>query len=213
MQSDKIIQCSVPRSGSTLITQILKSVFPETKIQKVHGFIKNSHNVPIILTYRDFRDVLVSSWRVREDIPFVELDNGRKISLKELNDTLKFICARIDSALNHTTSVYKENCLILKYEYFYNNFDYIFSNIEEFFHIKLSDSLKELIKQDNNLKANKKRSLKFDSFHNKNWDDTGIHGLHVYTGEVGIWKRFVPLEHHDFINNSLKIYLDQWGYE
>jgi len=57
-----IYQVGIIRSGSTLIYQILKHVFKNSRINKQHHF-PYPLDFPVVATYRDFRDILVSAWR------------------------------------------------------------------------------------------------------------------------------------------------------
>ena len=36
----KIIQFSIPRSGSTFVTQVIKDLLPEIKVMKIHNSFK-----------------------------------------------------------------------------------------------------------------------------------------------------------------------------
>lgn len=209
---DKIIQYSIERSGSTLMTQILKRLFPGMKINKVHGFLKGVEH-PIVVTYRDFRDVMVSRWRVQEDIPLKDLDIGRKMNSNEISEYLGSTIERV-KILNRMRRTYEKNLITMQYEKFIEDYDYIFDELEVFFNDSFSEKLRQDIKQYSSLEANTKRSLKFKSFHNGNWDLNLIHGLHIYKkGQPGIWKQLVPKNKHDSVNFRFKEHLEQWGYK
>lgn len=208
-----ILQYSIERSGSTLVTQMLMKLFPTIKIRKTHTFNDNI-NYPIVSTYRDFRDVMVSQWRVSEDISLEDLDNGRIMCADEVKKFLKILISRIDE-FNHMYEVYNTNLIVLQYEKFINNYDYIFDELECFFNTTFDAQLRHEIIQYTNLDINIERAQKFKSFHNKNWDKTTlIHGLHIYKrGQPGVWKQLVPSDQYEYVNSYLKKYLIQWGYE
>jgi len=209
----KILQYSIERSGSTLITQVLRKLFPHANVHKIHTFHKNI-GCPVVTTYRDFRDVMVSRWRVREDIPFAELDNGRIMTPDELDMYLDITVRGIET-FNRMCKEHGDNLMALKYEVFIDDYDYIFRELERFFNISLDEKLKQDIKQYSNVEANAKRAKVFSSFHNGNWDkETLIHGLHIYKGgRPGIWKKLVPANKHECVNSCLSDYLWQWGYK
>tara|TARA_R110000824_G_C15075400_1_gene663807 strand:- start:105 stop:980 length:876 start_codon:yes stop_codon:yes gene_type:complete len=79
--------------------------------------------------------------------------------------------------------------LVLEYEKFVDDYDYIFSNFEEFFDIEISEETKTEIKDATNRSTNKtvQEQLKGVQAHDT---ETHIHGGHIFTGEVG-WSRKV----------------------
>ena len=84
---------------------------------------------------------------------------------------------------------YKGPILVLQYEQFVNDYDYIFSNFEEFFDIEISEETKTEIKNATNRSSNKiiQENLKGVDAHDTK---THIHGGHIFTGEVG-WSKKV----------------------
>lgn len=206
---DNIVQFGLPRSGSTLICQVLSGLFPYCKVQKVHNFINTKY--PIVISIRDFRDSMVSRWRVRNDIPLKELDAGRKMSAKEVVEWLSFIDVNITDLDKMAKS---GRNVVLRYEEFLNNHDHIFNELEGFFGKSFDDKIKRNIKNNSSIEKNMERSMKFSSFHNGNWDSNGIHGLHIYRGgKVGIWRELVPDKYHDIVNEKMREHLIRWGYE
>ena len=84
---------------------------------------------------------------------------------------------------------YEGPILVLEYEKFVNDYDYIFSNFEEFFDIEISEETKTKIKNATDRSANKtvQEQLKGVWAHDTK---THIHGGHIFTGEVG-WSKKV----------------------
>ena len=67
-----IISYGFPRSGSTLLWNILKDVLKNKVIVKTHQYNSLMKNMLIIGSYRDIRDSLLSYWKVntkKEIIP------------------------------------------------------------------------------------------------------------------------------------------------
>jgi len=59
----RVISFGIPRSGSTFIYQVLCDLFAEG-VAKTHGYM-DKKNVPVVMTYRDLRDCILSLWLVR----------------------------------------------------------------------------------------------------------------------------------------------------
>lgn len=196
------IQFGVPRSGSTLIYQIMKKAL-SNPVRKIHSFNRADK---IVCTYRDFRDSAISNWRISTNpIP------RQKITLPELKNNCKYIKTVINS-LNQYKKSCPKKCLFLKYEDFLNNYAYIFDSLEKFYKIKINPEKRKEIEKYTSIEENRKRSLKFKNF--SQWDpDTQIHGLHIYKGNIGVWKEFIMEENINYINNFFKTELLIWGYK
>lgn len=214
----RVVEYSVGRSGATLVKQALQKLMPGIDVDFTHDPVERQP-WPAIIVYRDFRDVLVSHWRVHEDINFEKLNSGYKIPEDQLDKYLDIICERIEAGLNYTKEQHPE-ALLLKYELFHNDFYYLFNKLEAHFNKQWPDSIKNkkwpselkyAVKDYCSLEANKKRQEKMDTF--KDWDDDGIHGLHIYKGEAGTWRHMIDEKHHAKVNERLRPYLEEWGYE
>ena len=208
-----IIQAGVPRSGSTLVTQALEKLFPKATVLKIHGFRDVD---TAVVTYRDFRDVLVSLWRVQKEIPLAELEQGKQMPKSDIEHFLPVVTKYVDD-INRYKSL--DNVLFLKYEQFYNDYDFLFDAFEQYFNVKLNSNLKKKIKKHISLEVNTRRAAKFPNFHSKRRhkmfarNNFRIHGLHIYSPKPGAWRDLIAPEHHELINNRLGKYLKQWGYE
>lgn len=78
--------------------------------------------------------------------------------------------------------------LVLQYEQFWDDYDYIFSNFEEFFKITLSEETKTEIKNTTNRSATQsaQEALKGVAAHDT---ESHIHGGHVFLAEPGYSKK------------------------
>ena len=56
-----LVQFSPPRSGSTLVYNIMREIFPHKKIFKVHTFRAMCNEMPVVVTYRHPLDCIASS--------------------------------------------------------------------------------------------------------------------------------------------------------
>jgi len=85
---------------------------------------------------------------------------------------------------------YSGPVLVLRYEQFWDDYDYIFSNFEEFFDITLSEETKTEIKNTSSRSANRIIQEKLNGGFQAHDMKTHIHGGHIFTGEVG-WSKKV----------------------
>ena len=63
MQKHKpvIIQCSPIRSGSTIVYNFLRELFPSAQVVKKHSYHPDFSSFPIVTTYRHPLDCIASS--------------------------------------------------------------------------------------------------------------------------------------------------------
>ena len=187
------------RSGSTLIYNILKELFPDYKINKTHNYSKNWKDnllgIPIVCTYRDPLDIICSSIKRNDQLATREVIEEHIKELKQygFDDFIKL------------EEKYK-NKLNLKYENFYNNFNFIFEELEEFFNIQIPIELRSKIESKLSIQKVKEKISKFKSF--KDFDkNTHWHGKHISDNE-GMTKSYKDFFNEDDINYLKLIYKD-----
>lgn len=216
-----IIQFGIPRSGTTVIWQILYEIFPSYNIIKTHSFKKT--NFKSVVTVRDFRDILVSQYMTDREkkckMQCLDL-NKKKFKNKEIElpifskIIIKKYSTRIEKEeklLQKYLMTYGDDCLCLRYEDFFENFTYIFNNFEKFFDIKINKKQREEIRNKCSLKSNKKISNMLEDFNQ--WDiNTLLHGHHIINGIPGNWKTVIPSYLHNYLNRNLSKLLKKWRY-
>jgi len=221
-----VISYGIQRSGSTLIYQALKQVFPQANVIKTHDFIYHK-DYKVVATYRDFRDVLISMWRtllskgtkenIAKVIRLTEPDISSKqdfssMTNEEVVERANWIKCHLSEVLDKYKEVDQHNVLWMQYELFYNNFDYIFSRLSSFFQICIDEGKKNKIKEDCSIEANRRRAYKLKDF--SEYDPlTHIHGHHIYEGRVGFWKEFLTSEQKEISRTILGSALERYGYE
>ena len=95
----------------------------------------------------------------------------------------------------------EEQILFLRYEDFFNNFDFIFHKIEKFLDIKITPELKETIVQKYNLSAQKKEAEKFED--SREYDQVRhIYGYHIMNGRPQTWKKLTDPKHYFLLNEG-----------
>lgn len=212
-----IIQYGFPGSGSTFMWQVLNSIF--TNVKKTHNCPEYSENYKVVATIRDFRDILCTYFK-RANLPITK-------------PSIDFLVNQHATRAGSFTDLYKvseiwgdkDNILWLRYEDFFNNFDYIFNRVEEFFQIKLTDEQKEHAHKNYSLEANQERVKKADSLCKQQgaqgWLDKtwvpytvdGINGIHITgNGSVGKWQYIIPEDLHGYVTEALKEPLKKYGY-
>ena len=156
MDNKILLRFGLPRTGSTLIFNILGDVFPDKQIINTHNLaashlpeniINNIHDFPIIISFREPRDILVSLLRISN-----RLDNITKNDIDRCIANYKF-----EETFYQTCDWYKmHNAIFLIYEKFYNDFDYIFDKLEQFFKININKNRRDELKKKYNVLNMKK---------------------------------------------------------
>ena len=193
-----IIQFGMIRSGSTLIYNILKEIFPDYTIIKTHNHSRSwkeifFKKIPIVCTYRDPLDIICSSIKRYEKLVTKEVIDEQIKELKQFgfDDFIK---------LEKIPRFVDKNRLNLKYENFYNNFDYIFKELEDFFNIQITSNLRSKIASKLSIQGVKEKISKFKTFE-ENDMNTHWHGKHISNNNG------MPKSHINFFNEDDNNYL------
>ena len=118
-----IIQFGPPRSGTTLVYNILKDIFPKRSVETRHYYRDKDKKFDTVVTYRNPLDSIVSS------ILRYKLNPSEDVIKKQI---LEFEKNGIWTVLKITNN---KNVLMLKYEDFLNNYENIYNKLEPFFNI------------------------------------------------------------------------------
>jgi hypothetical protein len=204
-----IIQFGSYRSGSTFMYQYLKNLFPTHKILKYHAY--RTEEVPVVITVRDHRDSVSSYWRVEYPLENSgeKAEIGKTFMTKSDIDKYSSVFFDQDSVL-HDYLLNQSKVLVLQYESFLNNFEYLHPKVEKFFDLRIDNSRRERIESQCSLEHNKKVQEQFEDF-SKYDKSTGIHGDHILTGE-STWKQFTPVELHEYFTDKMSPLLKTWNY-
>lgn len=198
-----IIQFSPPRSGSTLVTNILKDIFPKKTILKKHSWIEEMSKCPVVVTYRHPLDCIASSIQAYELNPNNEVIQERIIGF-ERNGIWEILDIKNQS-----------NVLMLRYEKFFNNFEVIYSEIENFFDIKLSVEIKSEINEKYDIKNVKNTIQKKSLSSFQEYDQSTLwHGNHIsqYNGQSKYYKEFFTEEQIQYLKSIYSRYLSELHY-
>jgi hypothetical protein len=175
----RIIQFSPPRTGSTLVFNVLREIFPNRRIDKLHNYELKFKKYSLVVTYRHPLDALASSIQRYGRTPTDE-EIEKQIEEFENNGLWDLLKIR-----------HQPNVLMLKYEDFYNHYDYIFDRLENFFSINISSRKREEISRRYNMEAVLEITAGYDNF--GMYDSvTQLHGKHIssYKGAVHYYDTF-----------------------
>lgn len=209
------------RSGTTVLRLILNKLFNEYRCFKdwdyryditpgkgAHTWEKISNKDSyLITTWRDPRDVVISFIRLYED-DF----NNRNEPLISVESRIKFISRQwiiptywdIIQCENEN-----ENKIVLKYENWHEDFDYLFNILEKSFNGKINNEIRDLIKKEYSKESIKSIQSKYKDFHS--WEDgTHIHGNHVGNG-LSTWESVWTPSQVELANTELKHILNHWN--
>lgn len=185
---DNIIQFGPGRSGSTLITQALNSIFPH--VTKTHLFCET--DAPLVITYRHPCGIFSSICRVRSGKSNYSNDIYRLTPRSSFMNIVRSIryTKRGSSVLRRYYTRYDFTPLFLRYERFELSFDYIFDSFEKRFEISIDKKARRRFKNENSRNENYTISQRFESFSSYE-RQSGIHGLHV-SEEALDWEESIP---------------------
>lgn len=200
-----IIQFSPPRSGSTLVTNILKEILPEKKILKQHNYIEQSESskIPVVVTYRHPLDCIASAIQAYKLNPTDKVIKERIISLEKCGiwDVLK---------IKHNPNV-----LMLRYEYFVDDFEIIYSELERFFQIKISQEKRRDVTKRYQISEVENRIEKMNLSSFNEYDKASLwHGNHIskYKGKPFYYQDFFTNQQIDYMKSIYSEWLLELNY-
>lgn len=201
----RVVQFGVPRSGSTFVWQCLRDLCPDGGVVKTHDWL--DLDVPVVVTFRDWRDVMVSHWRFHEV--------GEAMS-REAIYRHAGLCRRWSWLLGQYCGM--GNCLAFRYELLHRGLyrDDWGSLVESIRSMAgalgipgVSDVRCREIAEAHSMERNRHNSPKRGQPYDPG---TLLHPNHIHEGEIGGWRRFVRQDEHQLVNDLLGNLLETWGY-
>lgn len=200
----------VPRSGSTLLRNILNTIFDgNIKVQKHDYFTTDTK---VICSYRDFRDSTISQWRIQK----AGFDTEKNAKIATFSN-IEYNAGRIKNqagTLKQFKDTYSSNQVYFaRYENYHDNFNNLCDDLEEFLDIEIKSQLRNFLQNAwNKERVKKVYSDSLGAFVGYD-EQTEIHGQHIYKGKVGTWKELLREEDHKTLNEFFQKELLEWGYK
>lgn len=213
-----IVSYGFPGSGSTLIWQILEFLLGNVK--KTASCPIYRDNTYVVATVRDFRDI-VCTYLARTNMAVSRENIDRLVSSVAQAEG-------VFAELDLVTDTWKEadgKILWMRYEDFFNNYDYIFERVTGFLQRPISAEEKREVVARFNHESNRARAQKAASLtavdEDKDWLEMeyhsyvvgGINAKHITSdGTPGKWRRIIPEDLHDYVTELLLEPLEKFAY-
>lgn len=196
------VMCGIPRSGSTLVWQIMKTVFAPERVIKTHPDAWMPDGTNVVISIRDPRDVAASLLRVK-----LSRDEKEKHDENDVFAILK----RVGIYYTGLRSVLIGPNVLLKYEDFYQDYDIIYDALEEGFDIEIPEDFRKEMTTKFNMQKNKERADKLKSFSEiGEWE---IHGDHIGHIHPGYWNEYITGWLGCIVEDYCKRFCKEFGYE
>jgi hypothetical protein len=213
-----IISYGFPGSGSTLVWQILNFLFGNVK--KTASCPIYRDNSYVVATVRDFRDILCTYLaRTNMDVCRENIDQ----LVSSVAQTEGVFAER--ELLTGAWKVTDGRIMWMRYEDFFNNYEYIFERITTFLQRPISAEEKQQVITRFNHESNRARARKAADLSvvddgkewlEKEWHSyvvDGINAKHITSdGAPGKWRRIIPEDLHDYVTELLREPLQRFGY-
>lgn len=200
-----VVQCSPVRTGSTLVWNALRFMFPGRDIPKRHDLnpvLRSAlHPCRIVATVRDPRDCILSMLEVaKEDA--TEESVGRK--LRELDRHGLREMLRIRN---------RPRTLFLRYEEIHDDFPRMFGRLEDFFGMRVDEAVVVDFTRRFTIEEVMSRSRQLGAFDRFDPVDK-IHGAHV-SGRKGVpggYRMLLAPELRMHVEHHCAAYMKAFGY-
>ena len=196
----KILVFSAGRTGSTVVWQSLREIAPKAeKIHTVEMVDYLSDSLDCIIVERDPVTSFLSYVRC-------EVFDGNTqrflecIAATPLTDLVNIYKGKL-SAVEYVKEKYKGRTLLLHYDDFNNNYDYLFSQFEKFLNISIDEADRKKIIKKTDRNSNLKTQSTLTDF-NSTDPDTSIHGNHIATFSEDQYS-FINLESQAILRKAL----------
>lgn len=201
-----IVQFGPPRTGSTLLWNILRTVCLSQNVEKSHSLSVFQKSIfcksQIVVSIRNPIDSISSSIQRFETTPTIEIIENQ-LDMFEQNGIWDVISIKN-----------RPKVLILKYEKFAHDWTYMFSELERFLELTIKEETKEACIAEYNIDSVEKKARSLGAF--ANYDKVNhIHGKHIskFRGAVGYGKNYLNKQMIDRIYERFEIFFKEFGYD
>ena len=203
MKFEKIIQAGMTSSGTTVIYQVLKHLLGDKRVIKKHDFVVGDTKTGLVVNVRDFRCLCMTTFRRYHVTPSRE-------AIQDWFDT-NFLSQF--SWFSKFRTVKQHKILWLKYNDYFENFEFLFNALSKFLDITIPEQQKQHIAKDCCIAKNRQRQKPFSGFKRGQADPYyRIFGDHCGQGLVESW-RTLPEDLQIYITQLTAPYLKEYGFE
>ena len=210
----KIFQYSLARSGSTVVWQVLKYLFPEAVLCKRHAPPVLNELTPVVLTVRDPRDRVASRYR-KQRTGLHSLQSRRMLD-RQLDENEVHFQQLKKYLLDHGALPVERRppLLVLFYEQYYEQFDFLLDQLASFFAVDVTPEQRDYVKEHFSVDSNLAISTTMKTFHDMD-HSSNIHGNHIsplHKGTPLCWSQIIDASLHKYTMKRLRLqlqYVDQ----
>lgn len=198
----RLLCYGVQRSASTWVYQIACAV-AGSGVLKTHDYLDLPASVPVLASYRDLRDCVISHWRFR--YPDEVRDTAGQIPLERM-----FELAGAYTRAGWVFDQYARyrNPRMLRYREIMASPDRVFDAIEQ-----ATGSVVDRVRRQEILDTYSHRANREISDGTRPVDPSlMITPGHVHDGVVGSWRSFVPQDRHGLLTELLQPWLRDHGF-
>lgn len=201
MGRQPVIQFGIPRSGSTLVYNLLQEVLPAPHfILKTHALRPKDLDQKIVATYRHPMDVMASVFE-SHSLEINEAELRKQLFLLSKHGLWDIFELRD-----------RPNALLLRYETFVGDFPYLFDRIAGFFQIDIDRETRDRLSEKYDIKRVKQSIDPNKDFSHK--DKRGFHGKHVsrFDGGSGYYTQVFNEEQIAYLERYFRFFLEELEY-
>lgn len=196
-----ILQFSLPRSGSTLVYNILRELYPRHRIEKCHTLDRRNLESTIVATYRNPADIVASLLLVSNS------------SVTDANIREQSILLNRQGIWDLLTIRNRSNMLLLRYEDFFDDFDVLFNNIENHFQIRISSEKRKELSTKYNRESVQAMTERYGDFSQYD-SETQFHGRHIspFNGVPDFARQFLSNEQWNDVARYFSLFMEEMNY-
>lgn len=198
----RLICYGLQRSGSSYVWQLACDALGGAGVIKTHNYLPASEITPTLCTYRDFRDCLVSAWRLAHP-DWTSLQRPEMLRL--CDGWINHCIVHLDHYKQHVPA-----CMFLRYEEFIANPGVILHALQQVCAVD-EQTWKQSLADHNMLRnsaISKDKSVEARTLAKS----LLLVENHVHEGQVGTWRQFVNDRDAELLTQLLRPALERWGY-
>lgn len=196
-----ILQFSLPRSGSTLIYNILRELFSGHEIEKCHTLDNRNTMSPIVATYRNPVDI-VASLLLCQEHSFTDHEIREQVIKLNQQGIWDLLSIR-----------HLPNLLLLRYEDFVDDYSMLFDNIKRHFDLSIPERMRQEISKKYDRESVQKLTAEYKEF--SAYDSkTLFHGRHIsqYRGAPNFSEQVFTPEQWSRVACYCSLFMEEMGY-